>query len=290
MKLLIPPIKIQGKKTKLVEWILSFIPQDYRENKIYVEPFVGSGVVGFNFNPKRAIFSDINPYIIRFYQDLKEDVITPDEIKLFLISEGEKLRKWGEEYYYEVRDRFNKHPNSLDFLFLNRASFNGVIRFNRQGRFNVPFCKKADRFSKSYITKIYNQVSWLYVRIKENDWTFLNKDFREVLKEVDENYFVYLDPPYIARHSDYYNSWNEKDEKDLFEIIKRSRFLFILSSWYKNNYRENNFIKLYEKLDGIAILTKEHFYLVRGRKENSVDEAIITNIADVSVERTILRR
>ncbi len=39
----------------------------------------------------------------------------------------------------------------LKFLFLNRADFNGMIRLNRKGEFNVPFCKKPERFSKSHI-------------------------------------------------------------------------------------------------------------------------------------------
>jgi len=276
MKILTPPIKIQGKKSKLAEWILSFIPSDFVNNKIYIEPFVGSGVVGFNLNPKKAIFADINPHIIRFYKDLQKDIITPNIVKNFLISEGEKLKIKGADYYYEVRERFNKEPSSLDFIFLNRASFNGVIRFNKRGNFNVPFCKNKDRFSKAYITKIYNQINWLYFRIKNNDWIFLNEDFREVLKKADKNNLVYLDPPYIARHCDYFNKWNDKDEQDLFNLILTKKFYFILSSWQKNSYRENPYLfKYFEK--NFKIHTRKHFYIVKGKKEKSIYEAVIMN-------------
>ena len=69
-KVHVPPIKIQGIKTKIVPLI--------RENVMlscdtgWVEPFMGSGVVGFNVAGRRAVFADINPHIIGFYNQLKE--------------------------------------------------------------------------------------------------------------------------------------------------------------------------------------------------------------------------
>ena len=56
-KIFVPPIKIQGIKTKLVPLIKKNICVD--ENTIWIEPFMGSGVVGFNVRPSKAIFSDI---------------------------------------------------------------------------------------------------------------------------------------------------------------------------------------------------------------------------------------
>jgi DNA adenine methylase len=142
-KVFVPPLKIQGIKTKLVEWILKQI--DFEIKGRWVEPFMGSGVVGFNARPKRAIFADKNPHIINFYSALKRKEITSQRVEIFLKTEGEKLAKKGEEYYYEVRERFNRFKDPLDFLFLNRACFNGVIRFNSKGEFNTPFGKKPNR-------------------------------------------------------------------------------------------------------------------------------------------------
>lgn len=52
-KIFVPPIKIQGIKTKMV----SFIKENVilPENAVWVEPFMGSGVVGFNKREKSCL-------------------------------------------------------------------------------------------------------------------------------------------------------------------------------------------------------------------------------------------
>lgn len=87
--------------------------------------------------------------------------ITSYKVREFLEKEGKKLSADDDKYYYEVRDRFNKNHNPLDFLFINRSCFNGMIRFNRKGEFNVPYGHKNNRFSKAYITKIVNQIKYV---------------------------------------------------------------------------------------------------------------------------------
>ena len=268
----VPPLKTQGIKTKLIPLIYQFVPKNF--DGVWIEPFIGSGVVGFNIANKKAIFSDINPHVISFYNATKNKKIDYKIVRDFLEEEGEKLSK-NEEYYYEVRERFNTYFNPLDFLFLNRACFNGVIRFNKKGKFNTPFCKKKDRFSKSYITKIVNQVKKVQELIINSDWSFFCKDFSKVIPLAKEGDLIYCDPPYIDRHTNYYDNWNEDKEKNLYLLLKNSNANFILSTWYKNRYRENQFLnKLWKEF---YIVYKEHFYYV-GAKEsnrNSIIEVLV---------------
>ena len=134
---LVPPLKCQGIKTKLVSSIQKIA--ETREYVRWVEPFCGSGVVALNVQPKKALLCDTNRHIISLYQGIQNGSITAATTKDFLTNEGGKLKAQGEPYYYEVRTRFNDAPTPLDFLFLNRSCFNGVIRFNRKGQFNVPY-------------------------------------------------------------------------------------------------------------------------------------------------------
>lgn len=169
-KVYVPPIKIQGIKTKLVELISN--TACLNDTSVWYEPFMGSGVVGLNLSPKRAVFADSNPYIIQFYNEIKNGIINSSIVREYLEREGNLLFEKDEQHYYYIRDRFNENHHSLDFLFLNRSCFNGMIRFNKNYKFNVPYCHKPQRFSKSYITKIVNQVKRLEEIIPKNEWEF----------------------------------------------------------------------------------------------------------------------
>lgn len=69
MKVIVPPIKSQGIKTKLVPWINEVIlSSDIDLSGNWIEPFFGTGVVGFNTVVEGSrIIGDSNPYIINFY-------------------------------------------------------------------------------------------------------------------------------------------------------------------------------------------------------------------------------
>jgi len=279
MKVKVPPIKSQGIKTKLVPWIKEVAPQ---VSGRWIEPFLGTGVVAFNAGYKKAILNDTNPHIINFYKSVQNKEITPLSMKLYLQKEGEKLRTAdnnGYEHYLAVRSRFNSGEFSpYDFIFLSRAGFNGMMRFGSKGNWNIPFCKKPERFAQAYITKIVNQLDVVSKIVQpEPDWQFHNKSFTEIIPLATENDIIYCDPPYYGRHVDYYNGWTEKDEKNLFHLLSETKAKFILSTWHHNDWRENEMIKKY--WDKFNIITKDHFYHNGANIENRREmvEALVCN-------------
>jgi len=278
---LVPPVKCQGIKTKLVEEIQRLARTQPFER--WVEPFCGSCVVPLNLQPKRALLSDSNVHIIRLYKEIQDGKLTPAIAKSFLAQEGEKLRALGEDYYYAVRERFNRDPNSLDFLFLNRSCFNGVVRFNRHGKFNVPYGHKPERFAQAYVTKIVNQVRRISEVLSMHDWTFVAQDFRKTLAQVEPDDFIYADPPYAGRHVDYFNSWTLDDELDLATLLRDARCKFILSTWHSNQFRENELIKNWLQ-PRFHLFTRKHFYHIGSTEElrHPMIEALITNFASTS--------
>ena len=272
-----PPLKCQGIKTKLAGEIRK-LAQTCEFNR-WMEPFCGSCAVALNLQPKKALLCDSNVHIIRFYQDIQEGKLTPANARAFLAEEGEKLRVGGEDYYYSVRERFNHRPSSLDFLFLNRSCFNGVIRFNRSGRFNVPYGHKPERFVQAYVTKITNQVRRISEVLSICDWTFMATDFRKTLAQTQAGDLIYADPPYAGRHVDYFNSWSESDEVELASLLKQTPCRFILSTWHSNEFRKNVLIERNWNEPRFHLLTREHFYHVGSTEDlrHPMIEALITN-------------
>lgn len=276
---LVPPIKCQGIKTKLVSEIANLVGE--MPIGRWIEPFCGSAVVALNLRPKRALLCDSNIHIIQFYKDIQSGFLTPSIVREFLSEQGVKLLSLGEDFYYEVRERFNNAPNSLDFLFLNRSCFNGVMRFNRSGRFNVPFCRKPERFSPAYITKIVNQVQTISKVVSVSDWEFRVADFRESLATAKVGDLVYADPPYAGRHTDYFNGWSDQDEEDLGKLLATLPCKFILSTWHSNKFRTNKQVEKNWASDDFHVFTKAHYYHVGATEElrHPMLEALVTNFS-----------
>lgn len=285
--MIIPPLKIQGKKTKLIPFInecAKKILDIHPEIDTWIEPFMGTGVVSFNC-PKRikkVICADANPHIIDFYRSIKYGLITYDSVKRELGYYGECLKIDGYDYYLQKRKDFNNAFDPMDFLFLSRTSFNGMMRFNRKGEWNLPFCKINDRLNEKNVETLAKSVEEIRNRINNSDteFEFYNLDFRKLINSKDivrdtAKTLFYCDPPYLGLYTDYYCGWTEKDEEELSDLL--SGQTFILSTWSNNGIKDNPAIgkywKQYTKID------TEHFYNVAAKSENrrKITESLICN-------------
>lgn len=275
MTVKVPPIKCQGIKTKLVPFIVDNLNWD--RNGTWYEPFLGSGVVLFNVLPDRAVVNDRNEHIINLYKGIQSGEITGQSVRRFLEDEAPRLSEGGVNYYYEIRKRFNDSHSPYDLLFLNRSCFNGIMRFNKKGGFNVPFCQKPDRFAKAYITKICNQVDYVASVMEGHNWQFVSGDWREIMSLPKKGDCVYLDPPYIGRDTNYVGEWPETEAEALAVAAHELESRVLLSMWKENKYRRNEHID--KCWADFAVCEFSHYYHV-GSKEslrNAMTEALLIN-------------
>lgn len=271
-KAIVPPIKCQGIKSKLVGFIAESICWDGKGK--WIEPFLGSGVVLFSIRPERAVIADTNKHIVRIYSEIQSGTIDENVVRDHLEQAGKRLESEGEDYFYHVREEFNNSGSPLEFLFLSRSCFNGVMRFNKKGRFNVPFCRKPSRFRAALITKICNQVKKVREIIKGRDWEFRVSNWQATLESAESSDFVYCDPPYIGRHTDYFNSWNDEDATLLATATMKLPCGFAVSMWQENKYRANPHMTDWQ---GCTMREFSHFYHVGSTESlrNKMTEALI---------------
>ncbi|MCK7317223.1 Dam family site-specific DNA-(adenine-N6)-methyltransferase [Enterobacter cloacae] len=180
-----PFLKWAGGKYSLLPDLDRLIPAGKR----LVEPFVGGGSVFLN-SEKHEYFllADVNADLINLYQMLEVDHIRVCSLARMLFE-----RANSEVAYKELRDEFNNQrmgapERAAAFLFLNRHCFNGLIRYNRDGFFNVGWGKYEAPYFPEIEIKAFKQ--------KSHKCVFLNAGYRRTLALAGEGDVVYCDPPY----------------------------------------------------------------------------------------------
>ena len=198
-----PFIKWAGGKTQLLTQFENILPHNLEEAEhfTYIEPFVGGGAMLFHMLQKytnigRVIINDINPNLITAYRvirDTPERLIT--DLKMlqreFRQNSNEEARK---EYFLRIRKSYNEDThndvtNTAMFIFLNRTCFNGLYRVNSKGYFNVPFGKYTNPTICDEELILEDSKMLQNVEILCGDYTLIER-------YVDNNTFIYFDPPY----------------------------------------------------------------------------------------------
>ena len=198
-----PFIKWAGGKTQLLTQFENILPHNLEEAEhfTYIEAFVGGGAMLFHMLQKytnigRVIINDINPNLITAYRvirDTPERLIT--DLKMlqreFRQNSNEEARK---EYFLRIRKSYNEDThndvtNTAMFIFLNRTCFNGLYRVNSKGYFNVPFGKYTNPTICDEELLLEDSKILQNVEILCGDYTLIER-------YVDNNTFIYFDPPY----------------------------------------------------------------------------------------------
>ncbi|CZZ52904.1 Dam family site-specific DNA-(adenine-N6)-methyltransferase [Enterobacter hormaechei] len=180
-----PFLKWAGGKYSLLPELDRLIPAGKR----LIEPFVGGGSVFLNVEKHESfLLADVNADLINLYQMLEVDHIRVCSLAKILFE-----RANSEVAYKELRDEFNNQrmgapERAAAFLFLNRHCFNGLIRYNREGFFNVGWGKYEAPYFPEIEIKAFKQ--------KSHKCVFMNTGYRRTLALAGEGDVVYCDPPY----------------------------------------------------------------------------------------------
>lgn len=273
-KLVTPFVKWVGGKRQLMDVVMEAMPKNI-SNYTYVEPFIGGGAVFFNIQPKNAIINDLNSELINVYNVVKDNL---DELILDL-----KKHRNESEYFYYIRSldrsedfaKIGKIQRASRLIYLNKTCYNGLYRVNNAGEFNSPF----GRYKNPNIVNepVLRAVSSY---LNSNNIQIINGDYDIVLKNLDRNSFVYLDPPYhpISNSSNFtgyvQGGWNIFDQARLREAcdeLTTRGVKFLLSNsasgFIKDQYRNYN----------ISTVKATRLINMDAEKRGEVDELLIRN-------------
>ena len=227
-----PFLKWVGGKTQIIDDVISLFP---KEMDNYYEPFLGGGSVLLALLTQRRNglikiegtirASDLNENLIGLYKNIQSN-------HKDFIGEVRRIMEtpMTEEYYYELRSQFNSADkgsvlSSALFLYLNKTCFRGIYREGPRG-FNVPFghYKLCSVLDEKHIKEVSDLVQGV---------DFRHIGFEEALENLEENDFVYLDPPYAPINTKSfvgYTSDGFDKHSQLFEVCKNMKAKFLMSN------------------------------------------------------------
>ncbi len=168
MSLTRPFLKWAGGKYRLLDRLLPSLPAGSR----LVEPFVGSGAVFLNAAYPAYLLCDLNPDLIGLYETLRREGERFIKRARALFTPENNTR----EAFLRLRAAFNASTDAEEravlFLYLNRHAYNGLVRYNARGVYNVPFGRyKAPYFPAAELTAFVR-------KMRDCDVTFAVQDFR----------------------------------------------------------------------------------------------------------------
>jgi len=290
-----PFLKWAGGKTQLLDEIEERLPKGISTGQItnYVEPFVGGGAVFFRVarnypKIKKFYLCDINNDLVNCYKTVQSNIcsliksLKTLEEKFLSLNENDRR-----DFYLKVRKKFNMQKDknnspetSAELIFLNKTCFNGLYRVNSKNEFNVPF----GRYKNPTICDEKNLLAASEILQKAKIFCC---DFTKSIKYINENTFVYLDPPYrplngTASFTAYSkDSFSEDDQIRLAEFCKEIKYIrakFLLSnSDPKNENSEDHFFE--DNFRGFDIQKVKASRMINCKAigRGQISELIITN-------------
>lgn len=292
------PLFYVGDKFKLIAEIREYFP-----NKInkFIEPFAGGGSVFLNIEATEYILNDIDKQVyqlhnflirqstnqMKFISDIEKII---DEYKLSKSFREDivpkKLKEeWKKTYYAKfnkagfekLKNDYNtgKKKSPLHLYVLLIFGFNRMLRFNSNGKYNLPV-GNVD-FNKN----VLNALNDYFHIVSSKTIIWKNIDYLKFLQSITINKtdFVYFDPPYLITFSEYNKLWNETKEMELLNSIdklnaKGIRFAISNVTNYKGKTNEL-FLKWSKKYNVYSI--KSNYISYHDNTIKNFKEILVTN-------------
>lgn len=238
------PLNYAGNKSKIIEEIISYIPKG---NRIFFDIFGGGFNVGINISQQKVVYNDINFFVKELIESFEKNDTYDYLMYIRKITKSFGLEKGNKDAYIKARSHYNslsiekRDPRLLFTLIL--YGFQQQIRFNNSHEFNNPVGVRW------FNDKVLEKMISFSRKIKEKKYEFYSMDYLEFENLIDNDSFVYLDPPYMLTKGAYndgkrgFNGWNEQLEKEMFlflDTLSEKKIMFMLSYVIEHKGEKNH--------------------------------------------------
>ncbi len=290
-----PFLKWAGGKSQLLKEIEKYYPFEKFCITKYAEPFVGGGAVLFDILGKYDLgeiyISDINFELINTYVIIREYIEELVDLLGNYQCEYITLETAGRKSYYMAkRDRFNylkvngNEAENIEkaalMIFLNKTCFNGLFRVNKKGLFNVPMGSYKNPL-------ICDEKNLRVVSDKLKNVKIVCGDYKKSADFIDENTFVYFDPPYrplteTASFTAYTeNLFNDEKQMELARFVecmhKKGAKIVVSNSDPKNSNTEDDFFDSIYSNHNIKRVEATRMINCNGEARGRIKELLISN-------------
>lgn len=205
-------IKYVGGKA----WLAPFICDGIR-NKLaetsgrYIEPFLGGGAVALDLALPNMLLADVNKHLIHMFVAVRDyPRAVARELQRMTVGRDAFLRQ-------RSKCRVRRAAYAAQFVYLSRLSFNGLLRVNASGAYNMPYGLAANGAPHPLpdITRFMD----VHQAIRTSEircW-----DFRKTISMAKPGDVLFCDSPYDGTFTSYTASkFDETDQRDLAACIQ----------------------------------------------------------------------
>lgn len=196
------PLRYPGGKAKLAPYLNEIIKTHKNaKNVTFVEPFAGGAGAALTLlltgQVKKIIINDLDPAIFSLWKLIVKDT---DLLIDRIITTDVTIKEWKkQQLIYKSKTTDYKKLGFATF-FLNRTNRSGIIEGGPIGGFeqNGPWKLNA-RYNKDGLIKRLAEIKKFrdYISVTNLDGISLLKRIQKL--KTFENYFIFLDPPYIQK-------------------------------------------------------------------------------------------
>ena len=227
----VSPLRYPGGKARLAPYVSTLLAWQEPQPSIYAEPFAGGAGVALRLlidgDVKAIHINDLDPGVAAFWRCVFG---APREFARLIEAAPVTVDAW--EQHMAVYKQPRGHDDlTLGFatFFLNRTNRSGILTARPIGGLEQTGRWKIDaRFNRENLAQRVRFLGTYSDRV-----TVTELDAREMLRSLPgdpEQYFVYIDPPYLVQGDDLYLSrFTAKDHQEVAEVLAATKVRWLLT-------------------------------------------------------------